>query len=190
MPESNPTENGLVSPGYPEALSCSPPETNPRTILGNTRVIAQDALQNFREAMAAKASDPYQVLLKTNKLPMSLLKEPVGPGGIKQHAAKIHVEAQPFSETFGPKAQRKRPKISVSDITDLVGESKRMEQEYEENLEKIKLLSGKSGYFGDEEEKEGWIQEAREPIFTKGQSKRIWNELYKVKNIYSHSGIA
>ncbi|KAF8428173.1 nucleolar GTP-binding protein 2 [Tirmania nivea] len=151
-----------------------------RKWFGNTRVIAQDALQNFREAMAAKASDPYQVLLKTNKLPMSLLKEPVGPGGIKQHAAKIHVEAQPFSQTFGPKAQRKRPKISVSDITDLVGESKRMEQEYEENLEKIKLLSGKSGYFGDEEDKEGWIQEAREPIFTKGQSKRIWNELYKV----------
>lgn len=137
--------------------------------------------------MAAKASDPYQVLLKTNKLPMSLLKDPVVPGGIKQHAAKIHVEAQPFSQTFGPKAQRKRPKISVSDITGLVGKSKTMEQEYEENLEKIKLLSGKSGYFGDEEEKEGWIQEAREPIFTKGQSKRIWNELYKVNNSYPHS---
>ena len=130
--------------------------------------------------MLQKASDPYQVLLKSNKLPMSLLKDPVGPGGIKQHAAKIHVEAQPFSQTFGPKAQRKRPKISASDIQDLIGESNRMQEAYEEKQENIKLLSGKSGYFGDEQAKEGWIQEAREPIFTKGQSKRIWNELYKV----------
>ena len=90
------------------------------------------------------------------------------------------MEAQPFSQTFGPKAQRKRPKISVSDIQDLIGESNRRQEEYEENQEKVKLLSGKSGYLGDEQEKEGWIQEAREPIFSKGQSKRIWNELYKV----------
>jgi hypothetical protein len=25
-----------------------------------------------------------------------------------------------------------------------------------------------------------WIQEAQESVFSKGQSKRIWNELYKV----------
>lgn len=25
-----------------------------------------------------------------------------------------------------------------------------------------------------------WIQEAQDAIFSKGQSKRIWNELYKV----------
>jgi len=25
-----------------------------------------------------------------------------------------------------------------------------------------------------------WIQAAREAVFSKGQSKRIWNELYKV----------
>jgi nuclear GTP-binding protein len=26
-----------------------------------------------------------------------------------------------------------------------------------------------------------WIQEAREAVLSKGQSKRIWNELYKVR---------
>ena len=171
---SSQTESGSVSP------TPNPPlQTSSNMFPGNTRVIAQDALASFREAMAAKASDPYQVLLRTNKLPMSLLKEPIGPGG-KQHAAKIHVEAQPFAQTFGPKAQRKRPKIAVSDITELVGQSEKMEKEYEETLEKIKLLSGKSGEAGQELIKEGWIQEAREPIFSKGQSKRIWNELYKV----------
>lgn len=141
--------------------------------LGNTRVISQSALTSFREAVAQKASDPYQVLLKQNKLPMSLLADPAS----KQHAAKIQVESQPFSQTFGPKAQRKRPKLSVSNLEDLVGDSEQKEQKYHERLETNRLLSGKSG---DTEEGEGWIQEAREPIFSKGQSKRIWNELYKV----------
>ena len=181
MPALSPTGSGLVcflANTYSSSFLLL------TSLIGNTRVIAQDALQNFREAMAVKASDPYQVLLKTNKLPMSLLNEPTGPGG-KQHAAKIHVESQPFASTFGPKAQRKRPKISVSDIQDLVGESARMEKEYEDFLEKQRLLSGKSGEVeaeGDNITTEGWIQEAREPIFTKGQSKRIWNELYKVIN--------
>ncbi|KAL7274887.1 GTPase required for pre-60S ribosomal subunit nuclear export and maturation [Rhizina undulata] len=144
-----------------------------RKWFGNTRVISQTALTSFREAMAAKQSDPYQVLLKTNKLPMSLLTEP----STKQHAAKIHVESQPFAQTFGPKAQRKRPKLAVSNLEDLVGETVKSEEKYEEKLELDKLLSGKSG---EVQEDDGWIQEAKEPVFSKGQSKRIWNELYKV----------
>lgn len=143
------------------------------TVEGNTRVIAQDALASFREAMAEKASDPYQVLLKQNKLPMSLLQE---PKGLTKHPSKAHVEAQPFSQTFGPGAQRKRPTLSVSTIDDLVKESEKMEETYKERLETARLLSGK----GDGMEEDGWTQEAKEPIFTKGQSKRIWNELYKV----------
>jgi hypothetical protein len=30
-----------------------------------------------------------------------------------------------------------------------------------------------------------WIQEAREAVLSKGQSKRIWNELYKVFSFHS-----
>lgn len=122
--------------------------------------------------MAEKAKDPYQVLLKANKLPMSLLQE---PKGITKHPSKSHIESQPFSDTFGPKAQRKRPKISVSNVEELVGESKKMEEQYEEQMERNKLLSGNSG-----DVEAGWVQEAKDAIFSKGQSKRIWNELYKV----------
>ena len=46
-----------------------------RRWFGNTRVIAQDALTEFRERIGAKLGDPYQVLLKRNKLPLSLLQE-------------------------------------------------------------------------------------------------------------------
>lgn len=148
-----------------------------RKWFGNTRVISQSALTSFREAMAVKAGDPYQVLLKSNKLPMSLLRDETEEVGKKVHRAKVHVESQPFAETFGPKAQRKRVKLQVAGLEELVGESELLEVKYKEKLETELLLSGKSA---EEKEEDGWIQEAREPIFSKGQSKRIWNELYKV----------
>ena len=155
-----------------------------RKWFGNTRVISQDALNSFREAMAERAQDPYQVLLKTNKLPMSLIRDGQGKNGLKQHQAKMAVESAPFSNTFGPKAQRKRVKLGVGSIDDLAGETEKMHDTYLDRLEQAKLLSGNSG--ADEQIGEflnpddGTFTTAREPVFSKGQSKRIWNELYKV----------
>ncbi|OAL74283.1 nucleolar GTP-binding protein [Trichophyton violaceum] len=152
-----------------------------RKWFGNTRVISQEALSSFREAVAEKAADPYQVLLKTNKLPMSLIRDGHAPNGLKQHKAKIAVENAPFSDTFGPKAQRKRVKLSVDSLEGLAGETVKMHDSYLDRLEQAKLLSGTPGDVnadtnGDDAE----LTAAREPIFSKGQSKRIWNELYKV----------
>jgi nuclear GTP-binding protein len=147
-------------------------------------VISQDALASFREAMAEKAKDPYTVLLKTNKLPMSLIHDaPNQKNGIRQHQAKIAVQSRPFEETFGPKAQRKRVKLGVGSIEDLAGETVKMHDNYLDRLEQAKLLSGTSGEAEQSGEKEAdapTMTSAREPIFSKGQSKRIWNELYKV----------
>ena len=67
------------------------------------RAISQEALSGSREAMSAKRGGPYAVLLKTNKLPMSLLDA----------GQSTWLGAQPFSTTFGPKAQCKRSKIDV-----------------------------------------------------------------------------
>lgn len=80
----------------------------------NTRVISQDSLASFREAMAEKEADPYQVLLKSNKLPLSLIRDGSDTNGLKQHGAKMAIESSPYSEVFGSKAQRKRVKLSVS----------------------------------------------------------------------------
>jgi nuclear GTP-binding protein len=154
-----------------------------RKWFGNTRVISQDALQSFRDAMAVRASDPYQVLLKSNKLPMSLIREPEGKNGLKQHQAKIAVETAPFGNTFGPKAQRKRVTLGVGSLQDLAGETEKMHDTYLDRLEQAKLLSGTSndeGHAGEAVEEGETLTTAREPIFSKGQSKRIWNELYKV----------
>ncbi|KAI4271725.1 MAG: hypothetical protein L6R38_006792 [Xanthoria sp. 2 TBL-2021] len=154
-----------------------------RKWFGNTRVISQDALSSFREAMAERASDPYQVLLKTNKLPMSLINDGQGKNGLKQHRAKIEVESAPFGDTFGPKAQRKRVKLGVGSLEDLAGETFKMQDSYLERLEQAKELSGNAGQedaAGEAVPEEATLTTAREPIFSKGQSKRIWNELYKV----------
>ena len=133
--------------------------------------------------MQERASDPYQVLLKSNKLPMSLIRDGESKNGLKQHQAKMQVEAAPFGETFGPKAQRKRVKLGVGSLEDLAGESTKMHDSYLERLEQAKLLSGTSGLeeqAGEAAPEEASLSTAKEPIFSKGQSKRIWNELYKV----------
>lgn len=151
-----------------------------RKWFGNTRVISQDALTSFREAVAERASDPYQVLLKTNKLPMSLIRDGQGKNGVKEHQAKIAVESAPFGDTFGPKAQRKRVKIGVGSLEALAGETVKMHDTYLDRLEESKLLSGTTGEQDSSTVLDGELATAREPIFSKGQSKRIWNELYKV----------
>ncbi|XP_023676986.2 nucleolar GTP-binding protein 2 [Paramormyrops kingsleyae] len=131
----------------------------------NTRVIKQSSLQMFQEEMGAVQKDPYRVVMRQSKLPMSLLYDRV-----KAHSTKVHIlDTETFETTFGPKAQRKRPSLSVGDVKDLA-----------EKAEAEAL-----GYCAEKDrdlvtEDTGVRNEAREEIFKKGQSKRIWGELYKV----------
>ena len=143
-----------------------------RKWFGNTRVIAQDALSHFREAMGDKKDDSYQVLLKRNKLPMSLLDQ----DKTESPTAKI-VETESFASTFGPKQQRKKPRIAASSLEDLMTAAENDSTTYEEKIE----LDQTMGLMGDSIlDKDDFTQEEKEAIFHKGQSKRIWNELYKV----------
>jgi nuclear GTP-binding protein len=80
------------------------------------------------------------------------------------------VDTEPFSDTFGPKAQRKRPKLKVSTLEDLAASTNELLENYDEKSDPSLL----SNNIND------WIDEARDSVFSKGQSKRIWNELYKV----------
>lgn len=134
-----------------------------RRWFGNTRVIAQDALNHFREALGNTQKDSYQVLLRRNKLPMSLLEE-----NTKIPSVRI-AETESFEHTFGPKSQRKKPRTAVSSLEELAANTDDATIDYEEKMQED--LESKS---------DGWTAEAKEAIFHKGQSKRIWNELYKV----------
>ena len=154
----------------------------------NTRVISQDALSAFRGAVEAQSKDPYSYLLKQNKLPMSLIhdnKDKERKDGLVQHQAKIRIESEKFGDTFGPKAQRKRPRLAVSSLEDMANATTQDYDTYTERREEARRLGG--GGAADLEDEgtndgpdDGEISLAREPVFSKGQSKRIWNELYKV----------
>ncbi len=140
-----------------------------RKWFGNTRVIAQAALSQFRENMLAKANNPYSVLLQRNKLPMSLLK-------ISEKPSRLQVvDNESFGSTFGPKSSRKRPKLSAGSLRELVESTVVEDEKYKDRLESDSNL---------QVEPLDYVQEAREAVFYKGQSRRIWNELYKVANTY------
>jgi nuclear GTP-binding protein len=134
--------------------------------------------------MAVKASDPYSVLLKSNKLPMTLIQDGSDVPGLKQHQAKMTIETSSFADTFGPKSQRKRVKLGASSLTDLAEGTGNSFDDYKERLQNARLLSGAGELIEeageDTYDPENPLSTAVEPVFSKGQSKRIWNELYKV----------
>lgn len=132
---------------------------------GNTRVIRQSSLQKFQEEMDVVMKDPYRVVMKQTKLPMSLLHD-----RIKPHNSKVHIlDTETFETTFGPKAQRKRPSLSVCDVQELLKTAETSADNYSQEKDRDLVV-----------EDTGVRDEVREEIFKKGQSKRIWGELYKV----------
>ncbi|NWY47706.1 NOG2 protein, partial [Sylvia atricapilla] len=132
---------------------------------GNTRVIKQSSLQKFREEMETVMKDPYRVVMKQKKLPMSLFYD-----RIKPHTSRVHIlDTETFETTFGPKSQRKRPNLSASDVQSLVENAEASSESYDQGKDRDLVT-----------EDTGVRNEAQEEIFKKGQSKRIWGELYKV----------
>ncbi|KAI4527916.1 NGP1NT-domain-containing protein [Schizophyllum commune Loenen D] len=138
-----------------------------RRWFGNTRVISQTALDHFRTSLATKKDDPYSVLLRRNKLPMALLDDAANPNTRKRSHI---VETEPFSDTFGPKAQRKRPRVEVGSFAELADAANEAAAEPEEGsaAAPVEVLEPQThaDFF--------------EPIYAKGTSRRIYGELYKV----------
>ncbi|KAL6506985.1 Nuclear/nucleolar GTPase 2 [Orobanche hederae] len=136
-----------------------------RRWFGNTRVVNQQALEIFREELQNRMSSSYNVILKDRKLPMSLLND-------HQKQARVHLlDTEPFSDAFGPKTKRKRPTLLASDYESLVKRANGSQGSFEEKHG--------DGMFAEEGDC-GFRDLARHTMFEKGQSKRIWGELYKV----------
>ncbi|GAA5872151.1 hypothetical protein JCM1840_006335 [Sporobolomyces johnsonii] len=157
-----------------------------RRWFGNTRTISQTALEHFRESLKEKIADPYAVVLKKNKLPMSLLTDAVS-GKTKPDLTTT----EPFSDTFGAKAQRKRPRLDVGSISELASQV----SAHAASVQQAHAQAQKDQEISDLRDAEGSIapeQLAREAeenqlsnvpqdwILGAGTSKRIWGELYKV----------
>lgn len=147
-----------------------------RRWFGNTRVIGQNQLEGFRKEIEGRISkDPYQVLLKQSKLPMSLLRD-------SEKQGRMHLlETESFSSTFGKGSQRKKPRLQndVSSIEELARRSIQQGEELERRTEAQapQEMDEETQRFVEVDDNQTAVID---PLFNKGQSKRIWNELYKV----------
>ncbi|KAK1650048.1 hypothetical protein QYE76_067853 [Lolium multiflorum] len=140
-------------------------EPDPRWF-GNTRVASQKLLDFMREELKGGLSNNYSVVLKPRKLPLSLVNYDRKDG-------RAHIlDTEPFEHAFGPKGKRKRPKLSSLDYESLIKQADNSQDAFEEKHASSKLPK--------DEQEDGLRDLVRHNMFEKGQSKRIWSELYKV----------
>ncbi|XP_038890331.1 nuclear/nucleolar GTPase 2 [Benincasa hispida] len=137
-----------------------------RRWFGNTRVVNQKELEIFREELEKRMSSSYNVILKERKLPLSLLND-------HQKQSRVHLlDTEPFQDAFGPKGKRKRPKLLAADYESLLQKADKSHDDFEEKYAENATIEGS--------EEDGFRDLVRHTMFEKGQSKRIWGELYKV----------
>ncbi|GMG99250.1 hypothetical protein Nepgr_001090 [Nepenthes gracilis] len=137
-----------------------------RRWFGNTRVVNQKELEFFREELQNRLSSNYNVILRGKNLPMSLLND-------NQKQARAHLlEREPFEHTFGPKKKRKRPKLLAADFDSLLKKVDGLQDKFDQRNAVNPSAEGDEG--------DGFRDLVRHTMFEKGQSKRIWGELYKV----------
>ena len=79
------------------------------------------------------------------------------------------LDTEPYDKCFGSKATRKKPKLPGSNLESLVKAAEARGEAYNEEGDKARVS-----------ERPDSEPAQREWIFGAGQSKRIWNELYKV----------
>merc|ERR1719230_1430775 len=111
-----------------------------RRWFGNTRVIAQDKMQAFRETLSKGVEDPYAVVLKSSLLPMSLLRETEGK------ASRMNLlSVEPFKEVFGKKRRQKRVKLGSYDMEGLLESVEKKADDYDEKKDtqmQVNLTTG------------------------------------------------
>ncbi|XP_043267249.1 nucleolar GTP-binding protein 2 [Venturia canescens] len=133
---------------------------------GNSRVISQNSLQKFQTELGAAMKNPYQVVMKPTQLPVTLLEQ-------KAANARCHLlDTESFSSVFGPKKVRKRPNLPVSTYDEMkkLVEEKEVQYDKEKDTKDLDLVRPDEGI---KDAQRDWVMAA-------GQSRRIWNELYKV----------
>jgi len=128
-----------------------------------TRTVGQDQLTNFREAMSSAIKNPYTVLLKPGRIPFGLLSE-----SEKTNRVKI-LDTETYDQAFGPKNQRKRPKITHDGLEEMALKAAELSEAYDSTKDRNIVVEKSVFYDGK-----------RDDMFDKGHSKRLWGELYKV----------
>ncbi|KAL1567363.1 nuclear/nucleolar GTPase 2-like [Salvia divinorum] len=126
--------------------------------------LSKKELEHFRDELQTCLLSSNDILLKGRKLPMSLLND-------HQKQARVHLlDTQPFTDTFGLKTKRKKPKLLASDYESIVWRAEILDAFGEKHCASTST----------EGDGDGFRDLVRHTMFEKGQSKRIWGELYKV----------
>ncbi|PRP84513.1 hypothetical protein PROFUN_05848 [Planoprotostelium fungivorum] len=129
-----------------------------------TRASTQDNLEHFREELQKAEKNPYSVILKQHTVPVSLITD-----NSKTQRMNL-LTAETFESTFGPKKQRKKPKVELEDYESIMSHVDKQAEKYDEDKDSNMFGFGETDMKG----------ERRADVFEKGTSKRIWGELYKV----------
>ena len=149
-----------------------------RRWFGNTRVVSAPQLDRFREVMAAKAADPYSMVLHSKALPMGLLVD------TKTQQRAHLLSAESFQDTFGKRAQRKRPRLAAADLGELASASASKAGAFDLAVEGGAPIMGGAGGEANPNPKRAGLSGnnnlVRDSVLNKGTSKRIWGELYRV----------
>lgn len=126
-----------------------------RRYFGNTRTITQEELAKYQNAYKEITTDQYQVILHRRKLPQSLVHD-------EQENKKYDLlKADSFKDTFGKKAQRRKPVLGAYDLKTLVEQAQEQNENFE--ISKTKITS---------------VDDNKD--IEMGQTKRILGEVYKV----------
>lgn len=144
-----------------------------RKWFGNTRVIDQNKLTQFRNDMNVIDKDKYQVVMKAQTLPLSLLNN------TNKSVSKINILQNIHYNNIigkGGKIMNKKPKITTTDYDILINHNNNAVEQYNSNNDKQTrdaLLDSIINKYSDSNNNE-------KKLLSKGQSRRIWSELYKV----------
>eukprot|EP01084_Bolivina_argentea_P052708 96815_1 len=140
-----------------------------RRWFGNSKVISQKQLQLFRAEMSKSVRDPYQIVIKSKKIPFGLLETDT-----KQTNRMKLLQIESFHQTFGDKMQRKRPKLKANSLESFAKRAITKHENYDEKFDSDTLAKKRAHLTafikGDDIER----------VFLSGQSQRIKSELYKV----------
>jgi nuclear GTP-binding protein len=140
-----------------------------RKYWGNTRALDQKELDKYTTAlnksMEAKGSG-HSILISGRKLPVSLLKG----NDIKSNKNVRLLDIESYEDTFGAKARRKKPRVGAYTFEALLDKATKSQTEYDPtkdaDLHKNDMIDAK--------------EKVSDKRIEAGQSKRIWEELYKV----------
>ena len=133
-----------------------------RKWFGNTRIIGQKQLEEFRDEYKKKLADPNSFILKQRTLPLSLLEDS------KYATAKPKIlETESFEAVFSNQTPRKRPKINATSLEELIANASDSHENYNKE-DDTNITTDKTH------------KDYRDAVFDRAQTHRVYGELYKV----------